>query len=460
MKLLKKILCGILSATMLITSAAIPVMADEDIKVILDGKALSFDVPPQIINDRTMVPLRAIFEALGASVDWNQETKTVTSTKDNTTIKLTIDSNTMSVNNKSVTLDTPACVVNDRTLVPVRAISEAYNTKVDWNGDTKTVIISSNTNINSQSTTELPKATEIPQKTQSYQSQNGSFELNHEYGPMTINRNYSTGKHWITNNISSLVFTKCEKTSIGQYKVFCSMQGIADGSQADVKVYFYDSNNRVLSEEWFYHDVTPNVEYNVLIEKFVAKDVIDNAARIEFYSYMGEKAVMENQSVVTDNEDSFNNTDDNKNNVSNNDLLSGYDKLKNELINKGTYKDGSYSAISTYESLTYFFNYNPQKEEIGIMFESTSKGSTYSVLCTPQKDENTGAFLLIEFSDGQEYSWLGEFVNSKLKKISSTNSYLDDLAQKYIKTSVSGIGLALIDLGFDVSISDLGMSAD
>ena len=144
MKLLKKILCGILSATMLITSAAIPVMADEDIKVKLDGNTLSFDVPPQIINDRTMVPLRAIFEALGASVDWNQQTKTVTSVKGDTTIKLTIDSNTMYVNGNAVTLDTPACVVNDRTLVPVRAISEAYQTKVIWNKDTKTVALSSN----------------------------------------------------------------------------------------------------------------------------------------------------------------------------------------------------------------------------------------------------------------------------------------------------------------------------
>lgn len=144
MKLLKKILCGILSATMLITSAAIPVMADEDIKVKLDGNTLSFDVPPQIINDRTMVPLRAIFEALGASVDWNQQTKTVTSVKGDTTIKLTIDSNTMYVNGNAVTRDTPACVVNDRTLVPVRAISEAYQTKVIWNKDTKTVALSSN----------------------------------------------------------------------------------------------------------------------------------------------------------------------------------------------------------------------------------------------------------------------------------------------------------------------------
>ncbi len=55
--------------------------------------------------------------------------KTVTSTKGDTTIKLTIDSNTMYVNDNAVTLDSPACVVNDRTLVPVRAISEAYKTK-------------------------------------------------------------------------------------------------------------------------------------------------------------------------------------------------------------------------------------------------------------------------------------------------------------------------------------------
>ncbi len=87
-------------------------------------------MPPQIINDRTMVPLRAIFEALGASVEWNQETKTVTSTKGDTTIKLTIDSNTMYVNDNAVTLDSPACVVNDEALLPVRAISEAYKTKV------------------------------------------------------------------------------------------------------------------------------------------------------------------------------------------------------------------------------------------------------------------------------------------------------------------------------------------
>ena len=141
MNLLKKILCGVLSATMLITSVVIPVMAENDIRVNLNDKTLSFDVLPQIINERTMVPLRAIFEALGASVDWNQETKTIISTKGNTTIKLTINSNIMYVNDNPITLDTPACVIDDRTLVPVRAISDAFDCYVSWNGEQQTVLI-------------------------------------------------------------------------------------------------------------------------------------------------------------------------------------------------------------------------------------------------------------------------------------------------------------------------------
>ena len=141
MNLLKKILCGVLSATMLITSAVIPVMAENDIRVNLNDKTLSFDVLPQIINERTMVPLRAIFEALGASVDWNQETKTIISTKGNTTIKLTINNNIMYVNDNPITLDTPACVIDDRMFVPVRAISEAFDCYVSWNGEQQTVLI-------------------------------------------------------------------------------------------------------------------------------------------------------------------------------------------------------------------------------------------------------------------------------------------------------------------------------
>ena len=115
----------------------------ETIHVNVDDREVSFDVAPQLVNERTLVPLRAIFEALGAIVDWDKETQTITSIKDNTVIKMTIDSDVMYVNDEEVILDVPATIVNERTLVPVRAISEAYNANVEWDGDSKTVKITS-----------------------------------------------------------------------------------------------------------------------------------------------------------------------------------------------------------------------------------------------------------------------------------------------------------------------------
>ena len=117
-------------------------LADNGITVKIDGQAIAFDVSPQIINNRTMVPMRKIFETLGATVEWDQNTKTVTSTKGGTTVTLTIDNPNMNVNGNVVTLDTPACIVDNRTLVPVRAIAEAFQTEVNWDESTKTVSIS------------------------------------------------------------------------------------------------------------------------------------------------------------------------------------------------------------------------------------------------------------------------------------------------------------------------------
>lgn len=140
---MKKILCLFLTMLLLV-SAVTPVMASGEIKVKINGKQIAFDVQPQLINNRTMVPLRAIFEALGATVNWNNDTQTVTSTKGGTTISLTINSPKMYVNGTPVALDSPACLVSGRTLVPVRAISEAFKLKVDWIGDQNTVSISTN----------------------------------------------------------------------------------------------------------------------------------------------------------------------------------------------------------------------------------------------------------------------------------------------------------------------------
>ena len=111
------------------------------ISVIIDGKIIGFDQPPIIVDDRTLVPVRAIFENLGASVDWDGSTQTVTAQKDDIKILLKIGDNTMYRNNTPIALDVAAQIVNDRTLVPVRAISEAFGCNVDWDGSARSVII-------------------------------------------------------------------------------------------------------------------------------------------------------------------------------------------------------------------------------------------------------------------------------------------------------------------------------
>ena len=117
--------------------------ADDDIKVMLNDEVLSFDVEPQIIDDRTVMPMRAIFEALGAEVNWDDETRTVTAVKDNTTIKMTIGSKVMYVNDIPIELDVAPLIINDRTLVPGRAVAESLGADVSWDGETRTVMIRS-----------------------------------------------------------------------------------------------------------------------------------------------------------------------------------------------------------------------------------------------------------------------------------------------------------------------------
>lgn len=115
--------------------------------VFLDGKQLSFDVPPTLDNGRTLVPLRGIFEALGAEVQWDGATQTVTATKGNTTIKLTVGGQAYK-NGQPITLDVPAKIINGRTLVPLRFVSEALGASVKWDGSTQTITIASQPAIN------------------------------------------------------------------------------------------------------------------------------------------------------------------------------------------------------------------------------------------------------------------------------------------------------------------------
>ena len=114
---------------------------ENTITVMLNGSPIDFDQPPIIKDDRTLVPLRAIFEALGAAVSWDDATQTVTAVRGDKTVSLTIGSQTLYVGQSAVTLDVPAQLVNDRTLVPVRAISAAFDYQVDWDDELQQVSI-------------------------------------------------------------------------------------------------------------------------------------------------------------------------------------------------------------------------------------------------------------------------------------------------------------------------------
>lgn len=111
------------------------------VTVKINGTDVAFDQLPVVKDDRTLVPLRAIFESLGATVEWDEKTSTVTSVLNDVTIKVTIYDNIMYKNGEPITLDVPAEIVNSRTMVPVRAISEAFGYTVDWHPSTRTVSV-------------------------------------------------------------------------------------------------------------------------------------------------------------------------------------------------------------------------------------------------------------------------------------------------------------------------------
>src|SRR6056297_4496 len=107
----------------------------ETLSVKLNDTVLDFDVDPMIINDRAMVPMRGIFEYLGAQVYWYPETREVVGYKDNNYIKLQINNETYYKNGNSDTLDSPPIIIRGRTLVPVRFIADSLDMNVDSNAN-------------------------------------------------------------------------------------------------------------------------------------------------------------------------------------------------------------------------------------------------------------------------------------------------------------------------------------
>lgn len=141
-----KKLVSILSVCALLCAGTTIASAADDITVLVNGDPVKFDQTPVIQEGRTLVPMRAIFEAMGCKVDWEAASQKVTASNSGKTITMNINNVNMRVAEENginmVTLDVPPQIIGGRTLVPVRAISEALGANVDWNGDTRTVSVS------------------------------------------------------------------------------------------------------------------------------------------------------------------------------------------------------------------------------------------------------------------------------------------------------------------------------
>ena len=118
-----------------------PCAASDDITLVINGKTVYSDVNPMIINGRTMVPVRFIAEAMDGIVDWNADLQTAYIALNGSMVEMPILSNVIYVNGETVAIDTPPQIVNGRTMIPLRAAAEGLGLHVNYDDATRTITI-------------------------------------------------------------------------------------------------------------------------------------------------------------------------------------------------------------------------------------------------------------------------------------------------------------------------------
>jgi uncharacterized secreted protein with C-terminal beta-propeller domain len=143
-KLMKKIF---ILSVVFIFCFTIAAFAEDSVTVYVDNEKVDFDVNPFIEGGRTLVPLRGVFEKLGARVDWNKQIQEVVIKDDNNEIQMLLNKNKVMVNGEIKTIDVSTMMINSRTFAPLRFISENLGHDVRWDGSTNSVYITKNTSV-------------------------------------------------------------------------------------------------------------------------------------------------------------------------------------------------------------------------------------------------------------------------------------------------------------------------
>ncbi|WFD08669.1 stalk domain-containing protein [Tepidibacter hydrothermalis] len=135
---MKKILLISICVMLLFTGV---IYAKDISEISLNGEVMTFPVEPINEKGTTLVPIRSIFEALGATVVWNSEDKSVSAIKGNINVWLQLDSSIAKINDEEITLAVAPRVVNGTTLVPIRFVTETFGGNVEWDAENKRIII-------------------------------------------------------------------------------------------------------------------------------------------------------------------------------------------------------------------------------------------------------------------------------------------------------------------------------
>ena len=138
---MKSFIMSIVLVGVFLISAGSVAFADGEISLRLNGEQIQTDVAPIIEDSRTLVPYRALLEAMGGEVLWNQEAQMATAILGNRKVQVTIDNTIGFVNGVTKPMDVPPRIVNNRTLIPLRFVLENLNCTVLWDNDTRTVVV-------------------------------------------------------------------------------------------------------------------------------------------------------------------------------------------------------------------------------------------------------------------------------------------------------------------------------
>lgn len=303
-----------------ITNSVIKAAADNtSVNIIYNGQLLTYtDAVPENINDRIMLPFRAVLESMGADVDYDDASRLVTASRKDTTIKFTLEDDTIYVTkdgqNSEIKLDVPMIIKNDRTLVPIRFISNALGMQVGWDGDCQTVFVVDADSYIDTLTKDVPNLMALTKKdTASYNTSLLDLLLNIEKSNPsdTKTKNTSVGlklNSQTTDKILSVSGTVNADLSDSGNSVTTVKDSVLDIILSDGKLYFkadldkqlFDniiSNNlknqliadTISSEQWFCIDV------NKLIDT-VLKDFPENIKNIYKQLFSGDLAALNNSS--------------------------------------------------------------------------------------------------------------------------------------------------------------------